>query len=117
MIDFSNRDSMDGKTKICDVLEDKLQMSINRNIIEDCFIITEIEVQGIKIKGYKIKDGSDLKTSIERSFSKEKATVVIDESGHIYYKDKKSGLYVFDSTITNIEKYKKIFETLKANEE
>ena len=59
------------QTKICDVLEDKLQMSINRNIIEDCFIITQ-KVIGIKIKGYKIKDGSDLKTSIERFLVKKK---------------------------------------------
>lgn len=120
-ISFENRDSADGKTKICKVLEENMQITLNftdsEKAIRAYFEPIEIEIQEIKIKGFQIKDNTFYKQYLGETFGKEKATVVIDEEGHIYYKDEKTGEYVYDSTITNIDHYKKIFETLKAKEE
>lgn len=119
-IGFENRDSVDGKTNICNVLEHQLQVAINfkdsGEAIKIYFEPKEIEIQGIKIKGFQIKDNSPYKEYLASTFGKEKSTVVVDEEGHIYYKEDKTGEYTYDSTITNIKKYQQIFETLKDNE-
>lgn len=87
----------------------------NAKVIKDRFEIKSITIQGIKIAGFAIKEG-EYKEFL-RVYGEDKASVVVDEEGHVYYKETNSGEYIYDSTIDNMIKYKKIFEILKDNKE
>lgn len=78
--------------------------------------LSDIEVNGVKIPVLKIKESTPLFTSTQMLY-KDKARTATDENGHIYYFDKNTGQYTFDSTITDMAKIKQIFETLKAKDE
>lgn len=118
LINFENRVSPDNRAAVCEVLEHQLNVSLNYNddkVIKDRFEIKTITVQGIKIEGFAIKEG-EYKEFL-KVYGEDKASVVVDEEGHVYYKETNSEEYIYDSTIDSMTKYKKIFEILKDNKE
>src|SRR3989339_31007 len=115
-INFPNRTSPDNTAFICNVWEAMLDDILIEKDTKKDWTISTVDVNGEKIKVLKIKESTPLFTSSQMLY-RDKARTVMDENGHIYYFDKETGQYTFDSTITDISKIKKIFETLKAKDE